>query len=143
MAPTVLVLANMLSVFSTTPSDRLTAEELVALRNAVYKGDLVSVSRNRDFHSELELPMVLTEFYKKSPDAVIDLLARIADGAPPGESFIAVCYGLELGKRGVGELLARNSDSEMYTTKYDVVQKDWGHTPREHWVGRLRAKLKK
>ena len=134
----IMITSNFHSM-SHTPST-LTIEEQASARKAVYEGRLISVSPKRDFFSILEVPKILTDLYKKNPDAVIDLLSRIADGGNPADSIRAASFAIEMvDGPGAGELCA----SLFKTATYDTVDKDWGHTPREHWVKHIQAKLKK
>jgi hypothetical protein len=122
------------------PPAALSAEEQAKARKAVYEGRVSTISPKGDFLSELEIPPVLSELYKKNPSAVLDLLTRIADGGNPADSIRAASYAIELADGpgcGLGCVLVYKVDT------YDVVDKRWGHTPREHWVTHLRAKLKK
>ncbi len=93
-----------------------------------------------DLREVLLVPPIIAELHKKNPDAVLNLLVRVADGGNADDSNRAVCYAMEMVfAPGMGDMVAG-----MYkAANYDTVDKDWGRTPREHWLKHLRGKLTK
>ena len=130
-------------IMSMSTAEPLSAEEVAAVRNAVYDGKLQTYSPDRDLLSPkrlLHLPKGLAELYKKNPDQVLDLLIRIADGGNPADSIRAICYAYEL-KVGPGHGAAWSHDMEYKT--HDVVAEGDKRSTREIYVLVLRAKLAK
>jgi hypothetical protein len=61
------------------------------------------------------------------------------DGANPNDSSLATGYAFELllGP-GRGVICVEFYDKK----KYDVMDKAWETTPRQHWIDKLRSKMK-
>jgi hypothetical protein len=129
----------------------LDAEAEKSVRQAVYNyPPAVSPIPQKDPRTGIELPPItilvlpepLAKLYKQHPRRVLELLLRIMDGADPKQSSLAAGYALELmGPPGRGLVCIELFDKNTY----DVIEKNWKTTPRQHWIKRVQdcmAKMK-
>jgi len=126
----------------TAPAAQLVAADEAAVRQAVY-GKHPSTGVPRGGLGEILLvPDEVVEVYRRHPAETLTLLITIAEGASPSDSILAVGYAMELaGGPGRGAIITLPSANRAAT--YDVIDKDWKHTPRQHWVGVVRKLMAK
>ena len=120
----------------------LPAADAAAVRAAVYGEFPKTGLQPGDVAPRLAVPQVVTAAYLKNPSATLSLLSAIATGAAPQDSILAVGYFLELAVgAGSGELI---TSPEFYNREaYDMPDRFWKCTPREHWVRVLRKEISK
>ncbi len=111
------------------------------VRDAVYYEEAATFSkRELPGASMLVVPERLQKVYKEHPEAVVDLLLKIMEGANPRESVLAAGYAMSLLKGPArGAVCVENFEAK----KYDSLDKDWRVTPRKHWIGRVLELRKK
>jgi hypothetical protein len=115
--------------------ENLSIDELRMIRDAVYYRDPILGSRRDETERVLELPEQIQKLFRSHPNAVLDVLASIMEGASPKDSSLAAAYAFELlDGPGVGVVCVDLFDKKTY----DVLDKDWSTTPREHWTRTLR-----
>ena len=130
---------TVLIMISHGPKTASEVELEQSVRSAVYNKSSQVESPNRDFRDILIVPQPLADSYKKDPKAVLELLLKIIDGANPPESALAAGYAIELlSGPGVGVICVEYFDK----AKYDALDKDWKTTIRNHWMGKILAKIK-
>jgi hypothetical protein len=114
-----------------------------AVRNAVYSGKLALAHPLQGQYALLEIVEVPTEIetaYKDHPGATLNLLLAIAEGGRPWDSANAVAFAVALIE---SPAVAPVVISVYKEETYDEVDKDWEVTPRQHWLGKLKAKIDK
>jgi hypothetical protein len=117
----------------------LTPEEIRIVREAVYDRKAIVATDDKTLIRFVVVPAPLEQLYKERPEQVFALLQKIMDGARPMDSIIAASYAFELTKgRGRGTIVVEYSVPR--TKEYDQVDKDWGKTPRAHWIGKLNSR---
>jgi hypothetical protein len=122
------------------PKATLDAAEEKVVREAVYNMGPLTASPRMDFISELVLPDSLVALHKKKPQAVLNLLLVIMEGASPKDSVLAAGYAISLlTSPAVGVVCIDHFDKNTY----DSVHRAWETTPRKHWLKKVRAELKK
>jgi hypothetical protein len=121
--------------------EKLPADVETAVRKAVYdKNILVGTEFEgpRAFIEQVAIPGALTDAYAKYPAATIEYLLSITEKAEPYDSMKAAAYTISLIKSpGVGTVVVRRFEK----SKYDVVDPAWRVTPREHWIGKIKADM--
>jgi hypothetical protein len=129
------------------PALNADAEKLV--RRAVYDNPpKVSPIPQIDARTGIEWPPItilvvpepVANLYKQRPRRVLELLLRIMDGAEPKQSSLAAGYALELmGPPSRGLVCIEVFDKNTY----DLVEKNWKSTPRQHWIKRVQEGMAK
>lgn len=132
-----LIPVSHMSAEETKPA--LDAQQEKIVRESVYDSNPRLESPKRDFQSILVIPTPLADVYKEKPQAVLDLLLKIMEGASPKDSALAAGYALALlDGPGGGVVCVEHFDKAIY----GVVDKDWKITPRAHWVQKVKTKMK-
>jgi hypothetical protein len=138
---TIAVLSLVLASEAKSMPSLDAAEESV-VRASVYN-ETPRVGSNRlevaTVQGELFVPKPLADLYKANPRGVLEALSRIIDGARPDDSALAAGYALSLLTHpGVGVVCVTFFEKD----KYDIIDKDWEETPRQHWLSKIREKMK-
>jgi hypothetical protein len=141
---TVLALAaSVACVGGDAPTGKeLSPDEIRLIREAVYDHDawISTPAPETGMFRLLDVPKPLRELYKKQPAAVVHVLLAIIEGANPKDSSLAAGYAAELfDGRGAGVVCVEFFDKSTY----DVVDKTWETTPREHWIEKLKERMQK
>jgi hypothetical protein len=129
-------------MMQTAPVTQLAPADEAAVRQAVY-GKHPSTAVPRGGLGEILLvPDELVDVYRRHPAETLKLLIMIAEGAAPADSILAVGYAMELaGGPGRGAVITLPSANRV--AAYDVIDKDWKRTPRQHWVDVVRKLVAK
>ena len=129
----VLLVATQISLATLVVADeaRLSPKDEAAVRRIVYRERARRVGSQLGLNFEVVVPVALSDFYAKKPDAVLDLLEDIIAGGNPTASVSAAAYAISLLEHpGVGEVCLSQFDAETY----DEIDKNWQCTPRQHWM---------
>lgn len=109
----------------------LAPEDAATIRRIVCEGMPDRIGSQFGFNSEIVIPAPLKALYAKHPDGTVSVLLELVASGKPTESVSAAAYAVSL-LRGpaVGDVCIVMFDAE----RYDVVDTDWGSTPRRHWL---------
>lgn len=131
-AMVLLVAAQIsLATFAVADEARLSPKDEGTVRRLVYRQRARQVGSQLGLNFEVVVPVALSNFYAKKPDAVLDLLEAIIAGGNPTDSVSAAAYAISLLEHpGVGEVCLSQFDAETY----DEIDKNWQCTPRQHWM---------
>ena len=128
-SPFTMLLLSALAIGDSTAT--LTVEETRLVRENVYDQPARLGSLAIGDPQALLIPEALVKLHGEKPQAVIDLLLVIMDGGNPKDSALAPGYALSfIDNTRVGAMVVRNSQAKTY----DAVDKNWGKTPRLHWI---------
>ena len=120
--------------------DKLSAQDKAEVRWGIYDVPLYEFHNSLpDLDSGLLIPKKIEAAYGKNADEVEALLLAIADGAAPDDSIKAIGYLREL-RMGTGSGLV--CVQVFKRESYDVLNKNWKVTPREHWISNYKEKRK-
>jgi hypothetical protein len=145
-----IVLAAMLLPQATAedaePADapkNLTTSDERFVRQLIYGGDhstVIPKEGKYELKEILVVPDQLARLYEKEPQATLDLLLKIMDGAKPGDSVLSAAYAASLSSNNpvIGAGVLRLFDE----SKYDEIDEDWGVTPRQYWIAKVKKKLR-
>lgn len=133
----VLLVATQISLATFAGADeaRLSPEDEATVRRVVYRERARQVGSQLGHNFEVVVPVALSDFYAKKPDAVLDLLEKIIAGGNPTDSVSAAAYAISLLEHpGVGEVCLSLFDAETY----DEIDKNWQCPPRQHWQNHVK-----
>jgi hypothetical protein len=89
---------------------------------------------------EIVLPDVLISAHKEAPQATLKALLKIVEDEKADDSVAAAAYAFALlDGPAVGVVCLEHYDR----VSYDKVDRDWGCTPREHWLQKLQGRTGK
>jgi hypothetical protein len=121
----------------------LSAKTEKTVRDAVYSGELRLAHPLDGKYALLEIvevPVAIEAAYKENPAATLKLLLSIAEGGRPWDSVKALSFAMALVEDpAVGSVVV----SLFKEKTYDEVDVDWEVTPRQHWLGKVKAKIEK
>lgn len=111
-----------------TLEESKTVRDLATGENGILTSGLVD---KREGIPTVLVPESLAKLFKTKPTTVLQLLRKIADGAAPDHSVVAVTYIVALaGDPSVASVCTSLHKAETY----DVLDKNWKCSPREHWL---------
>ena len=136
----VVALFAGMSINQRQEQKELSVEDMRLIRSAVYDNEAKDYSPSDQPEERLlEVPKPLSELFKKKPTAALNFLCVIMEGARPKDSILAASYAFELlSGHGRGLTCLDIFDKAIY----DVILKEWGTTPREHWIRIIRSEIK-
>jgi hypothetical protein len=129
------------SVPASDSKDVLDSESEKVVRDAVYSGEMCEYTIfEPPFDRVLYIPKPVVQVYEKHPKGVLELLVKIIEGGRPRDSVLAAAYAVSLqAGPAVGTVCADHFDENTY----DILDNDWGTTPRKHWIAKIREARKK
>lgn len=142
-SPSLLILFAVAAMSNSNPKDGFGADKEKVVRDAVYNNNPLTASPKEDFQSVLVIPKPLAELYKAHPKPVVDMLLKVIDGGRPKDSVLAAGYALELldGPGGGVVCVDLFYNGKNAKANYDIVDKNWEKTPRQHWVKKIHEKM--
>jgi hypothetical protein len=125
------------------PQATLSPKTEKAVRNAVYSGELHLAHPLEGKFALLEVvevPAAVEAAYKENPAATLKLLLSVAEGGRPWDSVKALSFAMAM----VEDPAVASVVVSLFQEKtYDEVDVDWEVTPRQHWLGKVKAKIEK
>jgi hypothetical protein len=130
----------------TTASQRLTAPEEKAIRNALIDSGPSTASRSLEqpYPRILVVPKRIEEIYAKKPRATVDLLLKVVEGGRSWDSIHAVgCIQALVWEAEQGGIFAEGADAKAWDDAISEDRETWREFWRQNCVRLVDEKLKK